>query len=411
MRMMKRNRGLGIVGAVMVSALAVAHVAVAQIDPTIDEVTTEQSGSVVVFPKVVWDGTRDTIITLSNTMNPMAHAHCFYINGAVPGQCTETDFDIWLTKRQPTHWVASQGRPNSSGQISGPNAGFSPGLIPPVPLGFVGELKCVQVLDDGTPVAGNALKGEAVFRRSDGDVAGYNAIALLGNPAASQGSDPRQDPTNPGDLVLDLTPNTDAFGDNTGSYSACPDTLLLTYFVHGVNDPVVEDLGDCDASEGGCPVNTTLTLVPCQEDLENARLGKVQANFNVYDEFERRLSGPISVNCYLSAPLSQISPALTTVQIIGSPTAYARITPAPGYGGMIGIAEETRFIDNQGMPMVTPKSATTAFNLRVEGNRFDAATDGEGVGVDTSGTNHSLPCPDPTNPTLCPVDHIILPEE
>lgn len=406
MRMMKRNRGLWTLGAVAVGALALAHVASASTD-----VTTEQSGSVVVFPKVVWDGTRDTIITLSNTMNPMAHAHCFYINGAVPGQCTETDFDLWLTKRQPTHWVASQGRPNSSGQIIGPNAGFSPGLIPPVPLGFVGELKCVQVMDDGTPVAGNALKGEAVLRRIDGDVAGYNAIALQGNTDANK-FDPRQDPNNPNDLVLDLTPNTSSTGgDNTGSYSACPDTLLLTYFVHGIDDPVIEDIGDCDASEGGCPVKTTLTLVPCQEDLENARLGKVTANFDVFDEFERRLSGGISVNCYLSAPLNQISPALTAIQIIGSETAYARITPAPGSGGMIGIAEETRFIDNQGTPSITPQSATTAFNLRVEGNRFDAATDGKGVGVDTSGTNHSLPCPDPNNPTLCPVDHIIIPEE
>src|SRR5262249_6995928 len=73
------------------------------------------------FPRVISDGTRDTIIQITNTSNSMVHAHCFYVNGALtfpefppgptnPPRWVETDFDIWLTKQQPTHWVVSKGR-------------------------------------------------------------------------------------------------------------------------------------------------------------------------------------------------------------------------------------------------------------------------------------------------------------
>ena len=54
------------------------------------------------------------MIQISNTSNNMVHAHCFYVNartvfnGAPVWQVT--DFTIWLTRQQPTHWVASQGR-------------------------------------------------------------------------------------------------------------------------------------------------------------------------------------------------------------------------------------------------------------------------------------------------------------
>src|SRR5690554_5911127 len=90
--------------------------------------TTECSASILVFPRVIANGTRDTIIQITNTGNSMVHAHCFYVNGAPtfpdfppcpdpsdplcfnPPLWTEIDFDIWLTKQQPTHWVVSQGR-------------------------------------------------------------------------------------------------------------------------------------------------------------------------------------------------------------------------------------------------------------------------------------------------------------
>ena len=171
------------------------------------DVTTERSGSILVFPKVIADGTRDTVIQISNTSNSLVRAHCFYVNGALwnpsepqgplnPPLWQEVDFDIVLTKQQPTLWSVSFGRnvnpfdptcgPGSGVCIEGGNsgatcwkpedcdslicsniscigAGFDPGLVPPVVPGFTGELKCIEVDDSGAPLSGNHLKGEATL--------------------------------------------------------------------------------------------------------------------------------------------------------------------------------------------------------------------------------------------------------
>ena len=54
----------------------------------------------------------------------------------------------------------------SNGPANG--AGLDPGAIPPVPAGFTGELKCVQVMADGTPIGANSLIGEATLDSTDG---------------------------------------------------------------------------------------------------------------------------------------------------------------------------------------------------------------------------------------------------
>ena len=67
-----------------------------------------------------------------------------------------TDFNIWLTKQQPTHWQVSTGRfinPNDDCIENGrivpsadcADAGIDPGAIPPTARGFTGELKCIEV--------------------------------------------------------------------------------------------------------------------------------------------------------------------------------------------------------------------------------------------------------------------------
>ena len=72
---MRRQRwGIGLLAVVLVGGLASSAVA---------DVVTERSGSILVFPKVVADGSRDTIIQITNTSNSMVHAHCFYVNGAL----------------------------------------------------------------------------------------------------------------------------------------------------------------------------------------------------------------------------------------------------------------------------------------------------------------------------------------
>ena len=266
---------------VMVSVLALASVARA-------EVSTDVSGSVLVFPKVIWTGNaadavppsdRDTVIQISNTSNNLVHARCFYMD-ATPGLLRRSgladhDFQIWLTRQQPTHWVVSQGRAvNPTDEFGSDGNGLDPGAIPPVPAGFQGELKCIQVDASGTPFGGNNLKGEAVIRSADGDVSKHNAVAILANPELA-GADPANE------LRLDNSVN------NFGEYNACPNTTLLDHFTDGANDIVVEEHNRIWCADDECPIRTYLTLVPCSQDLENAQPESVTVQFAIVNELER----------------------------------------------------------------------------------------------------------------------------
>src|SRR5262245_31948963 len=53
------------------------------------DVHTDQGGSLILFPKVIADGTRDTIIKITNKSNMPAFAHCFYTNAL--GTCSVND--------------------------------------------------------------------------------------------------------------------------------------------------------------------------------------------------------------------------------------------------------------------------------------------------------------------------------
>jgi len=336
---MKEYRGLWALGAAVFGVFSLTRVAVA-------DVTTEQGGSIVVWPKVIWDGQRDTLLQLSNLYNAMVHVHCVYINGAPvnpalpvsdrnPPQWTETDFDLWLSKQQPTHWTASGGRRVSALDDFGTDgAGLDPGVVPPLPQGFTGELKCVQVSESGEPMTGNKLKGEATLRTTSGDVSRYNAIAIPGNANLSG----IQIGTT---LDLNLT---DANPD--GEYDACPNVLSFSFFNDGDTDPVAN-----------VPIDTFLTLVPCDEDIENGNFTEVRANFLIIDEFEQQQSASIIVDCWTNRGLRNINPVFGQLPTL---TGHARLTPADGYGGLLGVAEELR------------SSAWAAFNLHIEGNRFDA---------------------------------------
>jgi hypothetical protein len=77
--------------------------------------STERGSSILAFPKVLADGDSDTIIQITNISNNMVHARCFYVNAAIDPftgkpEWQVTDFLIWLTKQQPTHWQVSEGR-------------------------------------------------------------------------------------------------------------------------------------------------------------------------------------------------------------------------------------------------------------------------------------------------------------
>jgi len=386
------------------------------------EVSTDVSGSVLVFPKVVWTGVstnptlsqrrqleRDTIIQISNTSNNMVHAHCFYVNAQLIGGqpiWQVTDFAIWLTRQQPTHWVASQGRQVNPGDGFGEDgSGLDPGAIPPVPPGFEGELKCIEVDASGTPFGGNNLKGEELIRSADGDVSKANALAILANPDLAG-----QDPAN--ELRLDNSVLHD------GEYNACPNTWLLNHFVDGANDPVVAThnpiwCGGVDGDE--CPIRTYLTLVPCSQDFENNVPSSVTVQFAIVNEFENVFSASTTVDCWKTTRLADIDaptgrcsdsdaptpPVCTTDQqcidqgagfcdktsvfslgILGSGTAFTRITPADLppqlQGGVLTYAEEVRFnsLDTAVEPPVQISNRTwAAWNPQKTGNRYDATID------------------------------------
>jgi hypothetical protein len=396
------------------------------------EVTTDLSGSIVVWPKVIWSGNtsdsddRDTVIQLTNTSNQMVHVHCFYVDAQPlnpslppgpfnPRRWQVTDFALWLTRQQPTHWVASRGRGvNPNDGFGNDGSGIDPGAIPPVPPGFEGELKCVQVETSGGPLAGDALKGEALLRREDGDVSKYNAVSIRATDAVA----------NDQEILLDNTAN------NDGEANSCANEILLNHFADGASNPVIatvnpdECIDECEtdtcslsvvASDGDedclgdqCPIRTELTMVPCSEDFENIVPGRVTVQFAIVNEFEQNFSASTTVDCWLNVRLADITSSSGTCSgslggscqsdadciadanngfcekqspfslgNMGTSVAFSRITPVDLDGGVVGVAEELH-LSYSATNEVRGASAWAARDLQKSGTRFDATIDLEG---------------------------------
>ena len=327
MRKMKRSPWLGVLGVLLAGAAIVGAAQRARAD-----VTTDDAGSIVIYPKVISDGTRDTLIQLSSRSNMPAFVHCFYINTAgrcsttttqtcrldrdCPAAetcvrtCSENDFDVILTAQQPTMWRASTGRLESqnpgpcrigqtctcttdivSGQQVCPGLELSLGggnnatYAPPVGTEFEGELKCYQTDGNGFPVAGNALKGAATLEtQPSGQTSEYNALTISANADPVHGVNQGQD------LQLNFS------GSGIGEYNYCPANLVFT---HHANQAV-------DAFSNAT-VSTEITLVPCTELIEERVPTPVKVSIVGYNEFEQSLSfDAISFDCYFSRSLADI---------------------------------------------------------------------------------------------------------
>jgi hypothetical protein len=336
------------------------------------DVTTERTGSIVVFPKVISDGVYDTIIQISNTSNSMAFARCLYVNGAprdphlLPGPdnpplCQEIDFDISLTKQQPTHWVVSTGRRvysmAPSDQPCGDTfrgcngAGLDPGTIPPVPDDFTGELKCVEVDSSGAPLNGNHLKGEATIVSADGDASKYNAIGVLGLNTNSN--------VNNGDDNLCLGGDVAPSCPTGAEYNACPDTLIVDHFTDGASDPVIDEF-----ATDGSNVRTEVTVVPCAEDFENQIPGQAVVQFLIINEFEELFSTSTSLTCWATWDLGKVN-AVFSEAFLGSRFAQTQMHPAtPDQSGILGVMEEFHSLSGA-------NESRDALNLHGEGDRPD----------------------------------------
>lgn len=351
------------------------------------EITIEKGASILVFPKVEVDDDTDTVIQIANTGNSMVHAKCYYVNASLVSTITggpcdtpsltcvplwqETDFNIWLTKQQPTHWVASRGRRVAIGGFGTDLAGFPPGLVPPLGDFFIGELKCIQVTESDEPVIGNHLKGEATLvftgevdaNSLQTDAAKYNAIGITGDP-----DEPAANP-----LLL-----------NDVMYNACPEKLILNHFATLSEDPVVSDLND--RLENGVTLSsetaTLLTLVPCTEDFETQTPTSVTLQFVVYNEFEERFSASTTVTCYLEVELTEIdsptSPnrSIFSEPVLGSLVGHAEITPVRGPGGaargVLGVVE--RYVLAEAVQGATREYgiASALYNLHTAGSLVSA---------------------------------------
>jgi hypothetical protein len=299
MRVLKRNPWLVSLGALLAMTVATARVASA-------DASADRGGSIIVFPKVISDGTRDTLIQISNINNTVVFAHCMYLDASpeIPGvpvgpgnprRCVERDFTLTLTRQQPTVWRVSTGRLlNNFDQVTGAcqtvnvlNAdrqtcpGIDPGNVINVGTLFEGHLVCVQTDSAGAPVGGDALKGEAFIESVDaagldGLISAYNAVSI------SQGTD---------------GPNTDSILQLDGvEYAQCPDALRFTHLAEGVEDPVVE----------GVTATTELTLVPCTIDYESQTPPQVTLQFGVWDDTELFQSTATTLDCWFNEDLSDI---------------------------------------------------------------------------------------------------------
>jgi hypothetical protein len=239
--------------------------------------STSAPGAVLVFPKVASDLDQETSIQLTNVSASPVLARCFYIdatplpNGGGPGWAV-TDFQVKLTPLQPTVWLASEGLPASPPDRP---LELHPGPIPPVGEQFIGELRCVVVSENERPQSRNALTGHAtIVDRASGRTRKYQAVALRGLPQ------------NDGDNIL-------LFDDV--EYSACPRAVLFNHFFDDAPDPVL-----------GSPIRSRLTVVPCSMDLENSIPGEALLQFEVFNEFEQRLSATLDVLCFEDVALSSI---------------------------------------------------------------------------------------------------------
>ena len=363
MRVMKRNpwlTGLGTVLSLVGLWWGSAQGGVA---------STDQTASLIVFPKVIADGTRDTLIQLVNASQFNEYrVHCVYINAT--GRCgsasaaqvctsdldcpdglacvgigwDESDFTIQLTRQQPTIWRVSTGRNPNIGQTTMPGqcTPAQPALgtrqdcpgafgnedvdVPGTNAGFRGELRCYEVMSDGTPVGTNALKGEAILEPDpDAGVCSVSGNACTGNITGC-------DTTNANDVCgnigapqiseynaigfrgLNVPENATALNLDNHDYDVCPAELQMTNYPVGADDVVARGFGatSCPAT-GDCPVDTQLTLIPCSVDYTAfGGPSVVTTQFRFINEFEQNLSlGGISTSipdltCFFNGSLDQI---------------------------------------------------------------------------------------------------------
>jgi hypothetical protein len=291
------------------------------------DVTTEHGASILLFPRIIADGSRDTVVQVANLSNGSVHVLCSYVNAASTSW-QSFDFRFALGAGRPTHWSAAAGRAPDEGQDSVD--------IPAAAAPFRGELICVQVGVDGAPLSGDDLVGEAtVIDLGTGGVAGYAAAGL------------RSMGFNDEDGFLCIGGESGEHCPVGPEYEACPAEWMLSVPAEGAPD---EQFG------AGAAVATRLTVAPCSQDLQDALPGAVTILVAVVNELGQQFTASLPVTRWADVSLADIGGQVFTRSVLGSDFAEARFQPAVGSGGFILAAETTRSIEDH--PLVTSAAVT-----------------------------------------------------
>jgi hypothetical protein len=363
----------------------------------------------------------DTLIQLTNTRNEPVSVQCYYVNAngycgsdeqrpcwedsdctivrecvegtcnpgtsscetaedcrpllqaCVPGWVPSPDFFVTLTSAQPIGWSAKTGLISGRddlpcfGLLCGTKEEQNFGDVVGVGSPFRGELKCVQLDADDNPAAANDLKIEATILRATLDetqlaASAYNGVGFEAVSAASS----LQDRTG-GVLCLGDKPAGESLP-CAANYAPCPNVLIAEHFFDGAQLP-----------NTNAQVKTSLTLVPCSENLQEASLPpKLRVQMLVYNEFEQRFSTGADVQCYRDTLLSDIDTivgnpsddrfSVFSIYVQGTMTGQTRMRgvqgPPGAHGyGIIGVIEEHySATENPGRGPI----ATAAYDLQFD---------------------------------------------
>jgi hypothetical protein len=396
---------------VVLASVVAATMVLASASIATADVVSDQSGAVVIFPKIVVDTSgvfgppTDTELQITNTSNSVVSARCVLVDttprcigtdGTPDTACTEAgeadgdarcasgsrctpqwrkgnDFQFTLTKRQPISWKASDGLLSfpCGGPVQDPNAPSgcqfgsnvssdgSPSSIPPVGDDpFFGEIKCAQVNpDDFSPTVGFSdgndrggdLSGKAtIVSINPVDARKYNAVHL------------KSTGINNGDDVLQI-------GGPNAEYNGCPHALILQHLFDGA---------EVEYDGGISSVVTDLTLVSCSQDFLNDQTSPVTLQLLVFNEFEQRFSASQRFDCWTEVQLSDLvnrpgtgddNFSLWSVNVQGTLTGQTRIRPVASStraNGVLGIGEEFWTRAGNGLPH------SSAFQLNLSGTNM-----------------------------------------
>jgi hypothetical protein len=281
--------------------------------PAAAQVTTDRGASILVYPKIVADGSADTAVQLVNLSDNRIDASCAYLSGAA-GNWQALTFAIALSPSRPLHWAAA------SGHTAG--AGEDPNDIPAAPAAFRGSLLCVQVDGTGAPFSGNELAGQALLTDlASGDVSGYPAAGLGGSGL------------NDGDEFLCIGGEGSDNCPLGAEYDSCPAEWIVSLPAEGAVDA---QLG------ASSQLSTHLTVVPCSQNLRDTMPGSVDIGITVFNELGQQFTGEVSVTCWADLSLADVGAGVFTRATLGTDYAEARLAPMAGSGGFFLLAQTTR---------------------------------------------------------------------